>query len=260
MNDWVVLNRKIIEWEWYADSHMVHLFIHLIMKANHADARWKGIMVKRGQLITGRKILSAQTGISEQSIRTCLDKLVSTKEIVRKATKYYSIITICNYDTYQFPVQNGNQQTNHQSTINQPTSNHQLTTNNKKEKEIEEIKEKAYPEEIFNFYNEILPFFPEKTRPKEVAQRKGWLDTILTLQGDGYTLIELKKIIQHYRKDSFWKKNFLTLDYLLGSNKHGIKRIDDFSIKLKDSVPNLNVDNEEMMKILDDPDRLNYSK
>jgi biotin operon repressor len=113
---------------------MAHLFQHLIRKANHAPQRWEGITVERGQLICGRKSLSESTGISEQTIRTCLNRLKSTKEITIESTKSFSIITINNYEDYQG--EDGqvnhrfNQASNQQSTNNQPTINQQLTTNN----------------------------------------------------------------------------------------------------------------------------------
>lgn len=124
---WVADHRKVKYWEWYKTPHMYHLFSHLIREANICDAKWRGIEIKRGQLVTGRKKLSEDTGISEQSIRTCLNRLKSTNEITIKPTSKYSIITICNYDSYQLGSgetnQQTNQQTNHQLTNNQPHNN-----------------------------------------------------------------------------------------------------------------------------------------
>ncbi len=75
MSGWIVLHRSFLEWEWYSDSNMVKLFLHLLLKANHSEAKWKGNTVKRGQLITGINSLSSETGLSKQNIRTCLKKL-----------------------------------------------------------------------------------------------------------------------------------------------------------------------------------------
>jgi hypothetical protein len=133
MNGWIRTYRKLKEWQWYKKRDMVHLFIHLLLSANHKDGKWMDQEVKRGQLITGRKQLRKETGISEQSIRTLLNKLISTSEITIKSTNKYSIITICNYDSYQGndfdDNQQNNQQPNQQLTNNQPTTNQQLTTN-----------------------------------------------------------------------------------------------------------------------------------
>ena len=144
MNEgWIKLHRKMMNWEWYNDSKTLHLFIHLLINANHSDKKWQGKMIKRGQLITGRDKIKSLTGISTQSIRTSLQRLRDTKELTIKATNKYSLITILNYDLYQF-TENSNQQTNQQLTIKQPTTNQQLTTNKKekndnKDKEVREL-------------------------------------------------------------------------------------------------------------------------
>ena len=117
---WIKAYRQMTEWEWYHNSQMVHLFFHLLFKANFKDHNWEGFVIKRGQLITGRKVLSQETGISEQSIRTCLAKLVETKELTIRSTNRFSIINICNYDRYQDNNSDANQQSNQQLTSNQP--------------------------------------------------------------------------------------------------------------------------------------------
>ncbi len=128
MKGWIKTYRKLLEWEWHTDPNMVSLWLHLLLMANRKDGRWRGLEVKRGQLITGRKALSEATGISEQSIRTCLERLKATNEITIKTTNKFSIITICEFDSYQdAEYQNDqqiNQQTNQQLTNNQPTTNH----------------------------------------------------------------------------------------------------------------------------------------
>ena len=102
MNDgWLKIYRKLTDWEWYTNSEMVHLFLHLLIKASPTDKKWQGLTVKRGQVIIGRQKLSADTGISERTIRTCLSHLVESGEITIKATNRYSIITVCKYADYQ---------------------------------------------------------------------------------------------------------------------------------------------------------------
>jgi hypothetical protein len=142
---WVKNHRAIEEWEWYTADHMAHLFQHLIRNANHEDKTWQGKVIKRGQLVTGRIALSEQTGISEQSIRTCLNRLKSTSEITIETTNKFSIITINKYEDYQNPDEADNQvinqQSNQQLTNNQPTTNQQLTTN-KNDKNVKNDKKK----------------------------------------------------------------------------------------------------------------------
>jgi hypothetical protein len=73
--------------------------------------------------------------MSEMQIRTALEHLKTTKEITIKTTNRFSIITICNYNTYQDENCEDNQQDNQQITNKQPADNHiQEYKNDKKEK------------------------------------------------------------------------------------------------------------------------------
>lgn len=126
---WIKLHRQLTEWEWYDNSEALHLFVHLLLSANHRDNNWQGRVIKRGECITSIGKISAITGISQQSIRTLLKKLEKSGEIVVKSTNKYTHITLCKYDTYQDSDGETNKQTNKQLTNNQQTTNKQLTTN-----------------------------------------------------------------------------------------------------------------------------------
>lgn len=121
---WVKLHDSWLDWEWHTDPNMVSLFFHLLSMASKKDTRFRGCDIKRGQVVVGRKMLSEKTGISEQTVRTCLARLERTGEIMRKSTNKFTIITICNYNIYQPNFGDNNQQL----TSNQPTANQQLTT------------------------------------------------------------------------------------------------------------------------------------
>lgn len=149
MESWIKLHRKILNWEWYKNSDMFHLFIHLLLSANNRDGSWMGHEIKRGQMITGRVSLSRATGISEQSIRTCLKRLKSTNEITIVSTKHFSLITICEYDSYQDTKKKINQPINQPT--NQQLTNNQPTTNHKQEEEIYRMKEEELKKRTHDF-------------------------------------------------------------------------------------------------------------
>ena len=140
----IKLHRCLKEWEWYRDSHMVHLFIHLILEANHKPLWWRGIFIDRGQLVTGRLALSEATGISERTCRTCLNRLKSTSSLTIKTTNKFSLITINNYSIYQDLFCVGDQQNDQQDANKRPATDQQPTTNKndknvkKEERESEE--------------------------------------------------------------------------------------------------------------------------
>ncbi len=259
MRGWITIQRKFIDWEWYGNSEMVHLLTHLIIRANHSDGSWQGTKIRRGQLITGRKVLSAETGISEQKIKTCLKRLAKSGEIKVKSTNKYSRITICKYDTYQFSNHRGNQQVNQQLTSNQPTDNQQLTTNNNVNKNKTNLKGKEYNLEILNFYDEIIHLFPVKTQPKTELQKKSWLDIIDKLQKkENYSLPEIKKIIKHFRQDTFWSGNFLSLKKLVKRNKDEILFVDYFAENMKNRASGFKIDRNDMQNTLKNAKRLKF--
>jgi hypothetical protein len=134
MIGWIKIHRKFLDWEWFNKSEAVHLFIYLVLKANHKDGQWQGIDIKKGQFITSFGKISTDTGISLQTIRTLLKKFEKTNEINIQTTNKFSIVTICKYECYQ----QENEPTNTLLTNEQQTTNKQLTTNknDKNDKEI----------------------------------------------------------------------------------------------------------------------------
>ncbi len=154
MNEsYIKLLRKMLSWEWYDDSKMVHIFIHLLLKANYVDGKFKGKDVKRGQLITGRNALSKDTGISAQSVRTCLNKLKSTNEITIESTNDFSLITVVKYNDYQFVDKKTTIASTTKLTNNQPSINQQVTTIEEDNKGIKEEETKVEFESFWNLYN-----------------------------------------------------------------------------------------------------------
>jgi len=130
---WIKLHRQITEWEWYTDGNTFRVFLHLIINANHKPKRYKGILIERGQILTGRKSLSVALDLTERQVRTALTKLKNSGEITQKTTskttKSGSIITICNYDSYQERNEQSDQQNDQQTTSKRPRSDQEATTN-----------------------------------------------------------------------------------------------------------------------------------
>lgn len=121
MEGWICLYRKFLNWQWYTDTNVKVLFIHLLLKANYEDKVWKNIVIKRGQLITSVSKLAEETRQTIRQTRVALDKLKMTNEIAIKTTNKYTLITIEKYNNFQTVAtlndkqndeQNGTQMTN----------------------------------------------------------------------------------------------------------------------------------------------------
>ena len=173
MIGWIKIHRQILEWEWYSDNNTFRVFLHLILKANHKEKRFKGMELKIGTVITSRDILAIETGLSVRQIRTALDKLKSTNEVTINTSSQGTIIQLVNYKKYQL--------TTNEATNERPMNDQQATTN-KNEK-----KEKNEKEVILDSWIEY-----RKAAKKSLTQQS--IKSILTKMDD-YTNEQCKFVI-----------------------------------------------------------------
>ena len=131
MTGWIKLHRKFTDWEWFTDVNTCHVFLYLLLKANHKEKNWKGIVIKRGQLITSLHSLAEAMPLSVQQIRTALAKLESTGEVTGKSTNKNRLLTIVKYEEYQ----SKEPEVTGQSTDKQQTDNRQITATKEYKKE-----------------------------------------------------------------------------------------------------------------------------
>lgn len=101
MNGYIKLYRKLRDWEWYGDTNCWRVFSHCLIMANWKDKTWQGELIERGSYVTSLNKFHLETGLSKQQIRTALNKLQTSGDITLRATRKYTYITVCNYDTYQ---------------------------------------------------------------------------------------------------------------------------------------------------------------
>lgn len=141
-NGWIKLHRKILDWEWFTSPSTLQLFLYLLLRANKEDKKWRGILIKRGQLVTSVATISEETKLSTQQVRTSLNRLKSTNEITSKTTNRFTLVTVCKYESYQLyeeveqqTKQQALQQTNNKQITNkqQQLKNNKNIRNNKKE-------------------------------------------------------------------------------------------------------------------------------
>ena len=155
-NTWVKIYRKSIENGWLTNNKLWTFWTYCLMKANwerkeilHGNEK---VILEPGQFISGRKVAAEETGLSEQSVRTCLHNLENLGNLTIKSTSKFSIVTVCNWGTYQGSDNGGLTKV---STKHQPTPNQRLTTD-KNYKNIKNVKNLLEREEIFK--EELRPF------------------------------------------------------------------------------------------------------
>ena len=156
---WIKLHRKLKEKGYYSKPNYVFLWIHLLLSANHKpqEFMWNGsmIIVKEGQLITGRRQLSIETGIPATTIERILKMLESEHQIGQQKTTKYRLITIVKWNDYQKV---------DSVSDNKRTTNGQQTDTNKNVRMKEGKKEPASQDDalipvVIDLFREVNPSY-----------------------------------------------------------------------------------------------------
>lgn len=126
---WIKLHRQFLKWEWHDAPETAHLFVILLLLANHEDEKWHGLTIQRGQIVTSLGKLSEHSGLSVRQVRTGLSRLQHTGEISIKPTSRFSVVTIYNYDKYQVREEVERQASDTPPTSERQASDNQTTTN-----------------------------------------------------------------------------------------------------------------------------------
>lgn len=103
---YVSIHRQFMDSRLYKDSQAVHLWLHLILKANHDEATVNTdigpVTVGRGQMITGRPTLVSETFIPDNKVRSLLRTFESKGMLnISSMGKKFSLLTIVKYDEFQ---------------------------------------------------------------------------------------------------------------------------------------------------------------
>ncbi|HBT3381422.1 TPA: DNA replication protein [Klebsiella aerogenes] len=122
---YVSIHRQFMDSRLYKDSQAVHLWLHLILKANHVEATVNTdigpVTVGRGQMLTGRPTLVSETFIPDNKVRSLLRTFESKGMLnITSMGKKFSLLTIVKYDDFQ----SQNCPTDVQRLSNENTSNY----------------------------------------------------------------------------------------------------------------------------------------
>lgn len=124
---YIKLFRSIRTKGWYRKSEHVHLFLHLLLTASHSGYETffsgKTVRIGPGQLVTGRKKLSDETGINESKIERLLKFFEIEQQIEQQKSNTSRLISIVNWASYQKTEQQSEQQSNNDRTTTEQRVN-----------------------------------------------------------------------------------------------------------------------------------------
>jgi hypothetical protein len=157
------------------------LWIVLLLKANHKPNKfmWNNeiIIIREGQLITGRKQLAIETGISESSVDRILNFFENEHQIEQQKTNKFRLITVINWKDYQ---------QNNIKTNNKRTTNEQQVDTNKNDKNDKKIKlsNESVPYKTLKEYRKLRRAQAGRapiTSPKPTEKQKAFLKRMKSL-------------------------------------------------------------------------------
>ena len=129
---WVKLHRKICNSFVWTNADQLKLWLLILMKASHDNHRFlfngKQVDVSSGQLVTGRDALAFEfnDGVSRdhrvvaRTLWRWVKQFEKEQMLSIKSNSQYSVITVINYGIYQ--------ESDHQVSIDCPSSVHQVST------------------------------------------------------------------------------------------------------------------------------------
>ena len=135
MEGFINLHRTLLDSMIFSSQTGLKIWIWLLLKASYRKRYvslkiGKGettVTIERGQLLFGRYKAEEELCIDGSTIYKWIKKLEENEMILVQSNNQYSIITICNYDTYQGENTNEEQPSNNQVTTKEQQSNSRVT-------------------------------------------------------------------------------------------------------------------------------------
>lgn len=209
-NGFIIINRKMLEWEWYQDTNTKTLFFHCLLKANWKDGKFQGLVIPRGSFVTSLTKLSEELSTDKQvftirNVRTAIKHLEMTGEITNKSYSKFRVITINNYDKYQdYDKVSASQVTNKRQ-----TSDRQVTTIEQKKQSNKETNNNISTTTTngTNLFQFIEINFGRTLNPIEIEELSNWEDNELTryvikkaILANVYSIRYISKVLYTYKQ------------------------------------------------------------
>lgn len=105
--NYILIHRRIMDWEWYRNGNTFRVFVHCLLRANWKEGRFEGRRIMPGQFVTSIGNMAQDLGLTYDQVRQAILHLNITQEITHEKIPQGLIITVKNWSRYQKnPTQN----------------------------------------------------------------------------------------------------------------------------------------------------------
>ena len=205
MSGWYKQWRDIFDRKWAKDPKMVAVYVYLHSRAYVHKGSWRGQTIERGSCPTSRSDIMEGTGLTEQEVKSRMQKLAEYGEIIVKSSNHGTIVTVCDYDIYEVEEDLFGFEPSSQQPAKNPAGNQQGTSLYKEEGRIKEDNNLINPfslyknererkmmvKEIQKKYNEMFEgqlqpymklYLPMQLKVEECVRRFGRASVDLVLE------------------------------------------------------------------------------
>ena len=182
MEGYIKLHRKILESEVFANPTALKIWIWCLAKATFKE-RYIPVKTGRGettvklnpgQFLFGRFKAEEELNIDGSTIYKWMQKFASEEYGMLKieSSSHYSIITLCNWESYNTLDDDKEQPSNNQVTSKEQPSNNQVTQT-RKIKNVKNVKNDLYIEPNFEKFKKFTNIPPGLEEVKERMEQRG---------------------------------------------------------------------------------------
>ena len=190
------------DWEWYENTNVFRLFYHCLLHTNLEDRKYCGREIKAGQFVSSRARISAETGLTENQVRTALNKLKDTGYISTKSTNKYTIYTVNGYQKYIDCGQVAEATTEENTVVENGTKMEQ-PMERKMEQPDGKPKENCEKKAINECFERLWKQYPNKRGKGQVSDAK---KKVLYQIGEEHIQRALQRYLDGLEKDASWRK------------------------------------------------------
>lgn len=216
--------RSIEDWEWYNDVPCRLLFMHCLVKVNRLPGTFQGEPIAPGEWPTSLPKMALGAGISEQQVRTAINKLRSTGDIRDRSTGAFRVVSVCNWEHWQGSTSDDQQASNSQtaggSTADQQQNNDRIYPIGESKKRRRGEGKKLSPigergartpeqiEEVRNAFKAACKVVTDADPSRLVEkERKGFFAYWTETNAKGKMRFEWEKVFEHGRRMDTWMAN-----------------------------------------------------